>query len=506
RDAAWRDVLLWDEHTWGADRSISEPDSPQTLAQWHFKQRFALDADSASRALLARAAHGGATGRGVDLWNTHAVVRHGVTIIPDSLSRGGDRVRDAAGRAVASQRLQDGALAVRLDLQPMGATRIMIARDGGERDARVPGDAPVRAAGDSLWNGRVVVHVDPRSGAIASVRWRGRELVDQAKGGWDRYRYVLGRDTSRAQDASHTRIDVLDLGPLVATLRVTSDAPGAVSPLVRDVTLHAGSDAIQLVVHLDKAAVRAKEAVHIGFPLAVGGGTVRMEQGWAVVRPDLDQADGANRNLYPVQRWLDASNEEFGVTVVTPDLPLWELNGLTAEAFEQADGREEWLTHSLPGTELVAYAMNNYWHTNFKADQSGPVMFRVVLVPHGAFNAADATHAALEVSEPPVVARAAASAVKGPLFELDDTSVVVSSVAPSADAMAVMVRLWNPTDRAARVGFTWRRGRAPRVWMSSPTGEHRVLVHGRIEVPAMGSVTVRVEGGGERRPACRLTS
>mgnify|MGYP000741737662 CR=1 FL=1 len=61
-----------------------------------------------------------------------------------------------------------------------------------------------------------------------------------------------------------------------------------------------------------------------------------------------------------------------------------------AEAFKQADGRESWMTRALPGTELVAYAMNNYWHTNFKADQPGHVSFRVTLLPHGAFDAASA--------------------------------------------------------------------------------------------------------------------
>jgi len=469
---AWRSVLLWDEHTWGADESISEPDSPETIAQWHDKQRQALDADSASRVLLARASRPHGTGRGVDIWNTHETAERGVVIIPDSLSRGGDRVRDVAGRILPSQRLKSGGLAVQLDLQPLQATRITI----GTGVAFVPSAQSVesaQSAGDSLWNGRVVVHVDPATGSIASVRWRGRELVDTSRGGWNRYRYVAGLDTSGARDAADSRLEVVDDGPLVATLRITSDAPGA-NRLVRAVTLHAGDDAVRLVTQLDKAPGRNKEAVHVGFPLAVPGGTIRMEQGFAVVRPDSDQAEGANRNVYPVQRWLDASNREFGISVLTPDLPLWELNGLTAEAFRQADGQEDWLERALPGTELVAYAMNNYWHTNFKADQPGPVTFRVVLVPHGPLDAAATTRAALEVSEPPVVLPADTGPVTRPLFELESSGVVVSSVTPNPAAAGVSVRLWNPGDRAVSVRVR-PRGGSPLI----------------ATVPALGSVMLR---------------
>jgi hypothetical protein len=88
------------------------------------------------------------------------------------------------------------------------------------------------------------------------VRWGGRELVDASRG----------------------------------TLRITSDAPGAIS-LVCEVTLHADDDAVRLVTHLDKAPGREKEAVPVAFPLAVPGGVVRTEQGFAVVRPDSDQAE-----------------------------------------------------------------------------------------------------------------------------------------------------------------------------------------------------------------------
>jgi alpha-mannosidase len=285
---------------------------------------------------------------------------------------------------------------------------------------------------------------------------------------------------------------VLADGPLVATVRITSEAPGAHS-LVRDVTLHSESDAIHIVTRIDKSKVREKEAVHLAFPVRVPDGVIRMEQGLAIVRPDVDQVEGANRNLYPVQRWLDVSNADFGVTVATPDAALWELNGLTAEAFKQADGREAWLRHSLPGTEVVAYLMNNYWHTNFKADQPGPVTFRFVLVPHGPYDAADATRIGLAATEPTLAVPATSAGATHWRFTLDNSRIVVTSVAPSADGRADMVRLWNPGEREERASFRWDAGAARRCWISSPAKEQGVRAGARIAVPALGSVTVRVE-------------
>lgn len=496
-DSAWRNIVLWDEHTWGADVSISDPDSPRTIAQWKFKEHFALAADSMTRALLVMAATPGSR-PDVDIWNTDADATHAVVRLDDSLSHGNDGARDGAGRLIPSQRLSDGSLAVSVTVPSMASTRIVLTRDGRTPTRVDARHEAARAAGDSLWNGLVTVHIDRRTGAISSLRWRSHELVDTTRGGLGRYRYLAGRDTNTARDASNTRMEVVDSGPLVATLRITSNAPGARS-LVRDVTLESASDAVALVTHLDKLGVRDKESVHIAFPFEVPDGVIRMEQGWAVVRPDSDQATGANRNLYPVQRWLDVSNAGFGVTVVTPDLPLWELNGLTAEApFAAADGNETWLRHALPGTELIAYAMNNYWHTNYKADQPGPVTFRVTLIPHGAFDASQSTHAALDVVAPPTVMRAREVVAPQPPFTIDNDSVIVSSIAPSADGKAWMVRLWNPSSRAARVSFLWKVGGAPMIWISSPSEERGDVAPAKIEIPAMGVVTVRVESHGHR--------
>ena len=51
---AWRNCLLYDEHTWGAYCSISQPDSDFTKAQWKIKAQFAVDAAQQAKAILDR--------------------------------------------------------------------------------------------------------------------------------------------------------------------------------------------------------------------------------------------------------------------------------------------------------------------------------------------------------------------------------------------------------------------------------------------------------------------
>ena len=74
---AWRNVILYDEHTWGAYNSITEPDKPFVKDQWKIKQAFALDGDAQSRKLLAtvlaRRDRAARRPRAVDVFNTSSL-------------------------------------------------------------------------------------------------------------------------------------------------------------------------------------------------------------------------------------------------------------------------------------------------------------------------------------------------------------------------------------------------------------------------------------------------
>ena len=48
RTEAWDNLIFWDEHTWGADNAIRQPDGEDTASQWNAKANFAYRARSLS--------------------------------------------------------------------------------------------------------------------------------------------------------------------------------------------------------------------------------------------------------------------------------------------------------------------------------------------------------------------------------------------------------------------------------------------------------------------------
>ena len=111
---AWRNVLLYSEHTWGAWCSVSEPFRRETLEQWAIKQGYAAAADIQSRDLLSHApgtdARSDRRQDAVDLFNTGSWPRTELVVLPKYLTEGRDRATDDAGAPVPTQRLRSGEL------------------------------------------------------------------------------------------------------------------------------------------------------------------------------------------------------------------------------------------------------------------------------------------------------------------------------------------------------------------------------------------------------------
>ncbi|MHC4603443.1 MAG: polysaccharide lyase family protein [Planctomycetota bacterium] len=475
-DTAWRNVILYDEHTWGAHCSISQPDSDFTKAQWKIKQAFALDADAQSEKLLnaSLAKHRSSSKKvkAVDVFNTCSWPRTDLVVLPKDWNLAGDMVKDADDKPVLSQRLSTGELVfVAEDVPSLGAERFTF----GVYPTRTPIiRESAKAHGIQVFNAQITVSVDENTGAIASFK-RGGISCDFVHGkdglGLNDYFYVAGRNPKEPQRNGPVKISVKEHGPIVASLLIESDAPGC-NKLTREARLIAGLDRVDIINVIDKQKIYKQEAVHLAFPFNVPEGVMRMDTPWAVVRPEEDQLSGACKNYFTVQRWVDVSNSDYGITWATVDAPLIEVGAITNDP----RGGVGWIKKLEP-----------------KAGQQGPTTFRYSIKPHTSFDSGAAARFSIERSQPLVVVPVDKNApVQHSILSVKPAGVIVTAFKPSDDGKARIVRLFNAGERPEKAGLIWAKPEPKTVWLSNLAEKEISKITGPIDIAPYEIVTLRV--------------
>jgi alpha-mannosidase len=500
---AWRNVLLYSEHTWGAWCSISEPARKDTIEQWAVKKAYVDHADESSRALLTKALEPAspisANDGTINLVNTLSWPRSEVVFLTPEQSKAGDRVADEKGNPIPSQRLKSGELVfVAENVRPFASKRYKISA-GAAQGAK----APAKASGTILENGLVRIRVDEKLGGIVELSAKGIDgnLVDVSGGeALNDYRYLIGDDTNRIQASGPATISAGEQGPLVASLIVESDAPGC-NKLRRELRVVAGQDYVEVLNLVDKARLEArnyydksgKESVNFAFPFNIPDGDISVDIPFAVMRPEQDQIPSACKNWLTVGRWVDVANRNCGVTCVTLDAPLIEVGGVTATLLNSQTNPDVWRKKIGRSQKFYSWAMNNHWGTNYRAYQDGETMFRFILRPHrGKNDPAEATRFATGFTQPLLAGRGAGMGNKSSL-RLSSDDVVVTGFKPSDDHKAWIIRLFGAGGKNENVKLVWGE-RDPRAVYLSGTGEKAgEKIGNSVPVPGYGVVTLRAE-------------
>ncbi len=490
-DSLWRDIHLYDEHTWGAWCSISEPGSEQTVKQWEVKSSFARGADEISRRLLAEGlAKLAALAPAADIvvFNPLAWTRKDIVVTETA-----GAVKDfATGKTLPSQSLPEGgACFIAPDLPSVGYRTYGAAGSAGPE-----GPGAARIAGNEMENEFYRVVIDPHTGALKSVydKEAGRELVDAGSGfGLGELVYVSGGEGT---SAVHSDLQTLPPprfvdhrqtsaglesrnGPVFAEL--ASQARADMFPKITlRVRLYQGLKRLDLRYELDKQETAAKEAVYLAFPFAldVAKGGLWLEYPDAVTEPLKDQHPSACRDWYSVQRWLAASDGGETVVLSPLDTPLVTLGGMTGSTWPRR--------LSLGRAHVFAYIMNNFWHTNYKASQGGRFVLRFSITSApGAFSKRDAVIRGWEMFSPPV----AGPGRSGPQRVSPESARTLVAVQPAGLPLLAFKRAEDGT------GFVFR------LWDLSGAGGQAVLSLPRPAEAA--SLCDLVETAGRGLPAGR---
>ena len=462
RRAAWQDLLLFGEHTWGAQTSGSDPDGRQTVAQWAYKRRFL---DSAGASIDQQVADGllrigtsTEVGTGRVVFNASTWRRSDIVRIPD----GGGKRFAYADRDLPAVDLPDGsALVVMRDVPALGYLRLM----ESDRPA-----APLKDEGETLdaeaggWHATL----DPGSGAIRSLKgpdgkervnpstWSGLNQIVYVTGG---RRSALWTDTAGENLATPPDLSVTQSKlvkarrerlPGIGVRLVAERALAGFPAITSVVTLYDDLPWIDVENRITKTATLEKEALYVAFPFALIKPTVEIEVPLGRMTVEQDQQPGSCRDWYCHTHWVWQHAGAEGVLWSGPDTPLLTVADVV---------RGAWRRKTEPDGTLFAYAMNNYWAENFAARQGGELRcrFRVsLLAPSG--DAAEPVRRGWAAADPLYVSPRFTSTAPGPLvgkdsaLSLTDPGALVLGAKRADDGDGVIVKLLDVAGTARSVG------------------------------------------------------
>lgn len=394
-----RSLTLYAEHTWGADCSISDPDSLETQVQLVAKLAMAAEgfalARMARRDALASLAPDGGGDRRLLFFNPNPVsASRTVPVGTDKAlewyySEGSPFPHRYDGLA---SRSRDPIVEpelwryVRVEVPAFGSTSYALSELPEPPQDGVSFEDSTQTGTTIVRHGELETRFDTRVGGvlafegletrpdgdlafgvpvlqeIASGRRADVFCLDFAKlepsecwvEGWRENR-IFGRLESAS--TSSTRGCVR---------HAQTFALGKTAKLEAVYRFFAGEEGVEVELALDTFGSRVPHG--ISFPWVVAGqeaadfayGTAGAE-----VAFDREQLPGTTRGFVTAEGWVRGQNEQSGLTISTPDCPLWMFGGLSFGRPGRTSGRS-----------LLAWLSNNFWDTNFAASQCGRVVLR----------------------------------------------------------------------------------------------------------------------------------
>ncbi len=492
-DEARRNLALYCEHTWGADRSVWSLTSPETRTQQLLKLVTAPRGASLARMLRRDGLEALATAAGgedphVLVYNPHPVpVKRALRLPYLPPLAGAPRPEWVLGleefvpHGPSSHRIQRQDVhfsdladeraywSTPVEVPPLSYVTMPAA-------GLVPAEGAMTAGEGRASNGLLSIALDTARGGLTSLTRDGVEYAGAPHDGFAFGVPVLEVATAGTRDAIFDRIKVdspdwnegwhHDWAAERTAGRLEGQAATAArgrAELSQSFVLAngdkarviyrlvAGDPALEIEVVLDKQPLAAPHALYLPLPTALEPGwTCDFETGGAAVRLDDEQLPYASRHYITAQRWLRIADAASEMAVACPDVPLWQIGGFTYGRFGEPDGRV-----ARPAPVLLAWLTNNYWMTNFQADQGGQLRFRLTLLPGPRRDLGAAAQDAVTYADPPAVhvyaERGPVRAAAGTLLAADMGPLLLTRLERDGDGVALT--LLNTADAAAVARF-----------------------------------------------------
>ncbi len=386
------DLLFYQEHTYGAAESISDPLAENTQVQWGEKSSYAWTAVM-NAAQLREEAFGllqdylpRAEVPTLAVCNTLNWLRSGLVRVfidhemlpPDREFRILDGAQPVSVQSM--ERRSEGtywALWVR-DVPPLGFKILRIETSDQPRAKDTGGSESL-----TLENEFYKLTLDEEKGAIKSLvdEETGKELVDQTAAwslGQCIYETMPNRRDMKPDVFKRTSVRNVTVkpganGPIWKSLLVTADLEGcATNNGVRaEIRLYDTEKRVELHFAVRKLPIPSPEALYVALPFQSPNSKMLYEAQGGCVTPGDDQIPGSSSDWQTLQSFIAIRNADGQIVTGSDQAPLVQLGDFNLGKWQPVTRVEK--------PHVYSWVMNNYWFTNFRTEQEGEFKFHYYL-------------------------------------------------------------------------------------------------------------------------------
>jgi hypothetical protein len=386
---AWKQVLLYEEHTWGAFLSGSDPEALLQQDQWEVKAHMADQAKQWSKRLIVQA-----TSKISLMWNNQS--REIVVYNPYSFRMAGlieieiarnetiiyeDKEVDWEEISNTENLVLAGLWVDTLD--PMSYRRYRL-RIRGTKDDGGAGKENLSTGHEVMENDWYFVKIDCSTGNIIS--FYDKELKKELSSGntLGQLLYAYGGEGTsllgNRPGLSKEGAKVLPcFRPLKTKKKITKigtsiycEGPAELGSLKVTYTLPKKEKYLGLTYDYDKKETDQLEAVYIDFPFAVSEySAVRSDSQMGWVDWHQNVLPGACREWLPLQTSILIKGDGLDIQIASPDAFLFTIgNPVMGKWSSELETR---------GNHIYSYVLNNYWRVNYKGRQGGQLCLRYAI-------------------------------------------------------------------------------------------------------------------------------
>jgi len=475
-------MILFDEHTWGAAHSITDPEDTEARSQRIHKSRMAYQAADLSAYLLGKQMEKLANNplqstepEGLVVVNFSNYPQQVDLKLPEEMLEKGRHLSDLRIKQFLPY-AKDGFKKVRsfgkVELAPYSWKKIPFKelKKRGTEDENAVDD--IRIQDGVIDTPFYTMTFDPKTGRILQLfdkkmKWAMvdetspwtffewvRESIDARKNIENRSTFfprdidlgnknisVWNHDWKSKREGAFrvSRWDIKQESDRIVFV-MELEGPG-IKGLTQRIVFSRLHPKIEMEAIIFKEDVRTPESIYFAFPL-------NLQEDWRChydtagmfVELEKEQMGDVSKDWFTVDQTVSIYDGEKGVTLACPDAPLVQVGDFNF-------GKESKTLPRKKNPLLLAWPMNNYWDTNFWVSQPGLVRFKYVLEPFEQFDPEKAHELGVFATDPIEmnVAVHCPAQEEGRFFEFSGDGVIPLYIKPSQDRKGVIVTVRNLT-------------------------------------------------------------